>query len=91
MLADVKTALRISHDALDTDISDLIDEARQDLILAGLSSAKANDDEDALIKRAIKTYAKAHFIADNVTAERFQKSYDMLKQHLTLAGDYTSE
>ncbi|MEF7566413.1 head-tail connector protein, partial [Bacillus infantis] len=87
----VKVALRITHDALDAEIEDVIEEARQDLILAGVSSEKAGSEEDSLIKRAVKTYAKAQMTADNVTAERFQRSYDMLKQHLTLAGDYTDE
>lgn len=88
MLIEVKTALRISHAALDGEIEDLIKEARQDLILAGVSVEKANDDEDALIKKAIKTYAKANFFAENETAARYQKSYEMVKQHLSMAGDY---
>ncbi|MFP7447124.1 head-tail connector protein [Bacillus infantis] len=91
MLAEVKTALRITHDALDDEIADVIEEARQDLILAGVSHVRAIDDQDTLIKRAVKTYAKAQLTADNVTADRFQRSYDLLKQHLTLAGDYTDE
>jgi uncharacterized phage protein (predicted DNA packaging) len=91
MLAEVKTALRITHDALDTEIEEVIEEARQDLILAGVSSIKAESEEDSLIKRAVKTYAKAQLTADNVTADRFQRSYDLLKQHLTLAGDYMDE
>lgn len=91
MLAEVKLALRISHSALDSDIADVIKEARQDLVLAGISDLKANDDTDPLIKRAIKTYAKAQLTANNVTSERFQKSYDLLKNHLSLAGDYTSD
>jgi uncharacterized phage protein (predicted DNA packaging) len=88
MLNDVKTALRISNTAFDTDISDLIEEARADLILSGVSSVKANDDLDPLIKRVIKTYCKANFGFDNPDAERLQQSYEMLKQHLSLAGDY---
>lgn len=49
---------------------------------------KANDDTDPLIKRAIITYVKANFISDAKEAERFLASYNMLKNHLTLAGDY---
>jgi uncharacterized phage protein (predicted DNA packaging) len=91
MLAEVKIALRISHNALDEEILDQIEEARQDLILSGVSVSKASDNNDPLIKRAIKTYAKAQAATDNETAARFQKSFDMLKNHLTLAGDYTGE
>ncbi|MCC2429872.1 head-tail connector protein [Bacillus paranthracis] len=87
-LDDIKIALRVSHNALDSDISDLIEEARHDLMLSGVSSKKANDDTDPLIKRAIKTYCKAEFTSDARESERFKTSYNMLKNHLTLAGDY---
>lgn len=88
MLQDVKLSLRISNTAFDEEILDLIEEARQDLILSGVSLTKAHDDEDPLIKRAIKSYTKANFGFDNPDAERLQKSFEMLKQHLSLAGDY---
>jgi len=89
MFDAVKSALRVSHSALDNEIEDIIEAARLDLKLSGVSSVKADSDEDALIKRAIITYAKANFISDVNMAEKYQKSYDSLKIHLTLAGDYT--
>jgi uncharacterized phage protein (predicted DNA packaging) len=88
MLETVKKALRVSHDALDDEISDLIEAARYDLKLSGVSGFKSNDDTDPLIKRTIITYTKANFIPDAKESERFQLSYNMLKNHLTLAGDY---
>ncbi|MGZ9782468.1 head-tail connector protein [Bacillus pseudomycoides] len=88
MLDVVKKSLRISHSALDDEISDLIEAARHDLMLSGVSSEKANVDTDPLIKRAIITYVKGNFIPDAKEAERFQLSYNMLRNHLTLAGDY---
>ncbi|MED1092678.1 head-tail connector protein [Bacillus paramycoides] len=88
ILIDVKKALRVSHDALNDELEDLIEAARSDLILSGVSTTKANDDKDPLIKRAIITYVKANFIPDAKEAERFQLSYNMLRNHLTLAGDY---
>ncbi|MDM5439851.1 head-tail connector protein [Bacillus hominis] len=88
MLDVVKKALRVSHNALDDEITDLIEAARYDLMLSGVSSKKANDDIDPLIKRAITTYCKAEFISDARESERFKTSYNMLKNHLTLAGDY---
>ncbi|MGX5476014.1 head-tail connector protein [Bacillus toyonensis] len=88
MLDVVKIALRITHNALDNEILDLIESGRHDLKLSGVSGFKSNDDTDPLIKRAIIMYAKANFIADAKEAERFQLSYNMLKNHLTLAGDY---
>lgn len=90
ILDDVKQALRISIDntIFDTEVNDLIGAARLDLIQSGVSADKVNLDTDPLIKRAIITYAKANFGYDNPEADRFQQSYDMLKQHLSLAGDY---
>ena len=88
MLEEVKISLRVSHSVLDGEINDLIEAARHDLMLSGVSVLKAKDDTDPLIKRAIITYAKANFISDETAAERFLKSYNMLKNHLTLAGDY---
>ncbi|KAA6447586.1 head-tail connector protein [Bacillus swezeyi] len=88
MFEAVKRALRITHSLLDDEISDLIGAARQDLIQSGVSDLKAESEDDPLIKRAIITYSKAHFGMANVDSEKYQKSYDMLKNHLALAGDY---
>jgi uncharacterized phage protein (predicted DNA packaging) len=92
LLDDIKTMLRISqlNFAFDSEINDLIEAARHDLILSGVSSEKANDESDPLIRRAVSTYAKANFGWDNPDVDRLQKSYDLLKMHLSLAGDYNA-
>lgn len=87
MLEKVKNSLRVSGNAFDIEIADLIEAAKLDLKISGV--VKINDD-DALIQRAITVYCKANFGYDNAEAERFQNSYDMLKQHLSLAGDYNA-
>ena len=46
---DVKKALRVSHNYIDDEIADWIEEARQDLVLSGVSVEKAQDDSDFLI------------------------------------------
>jgi len=88
MLNSVMVALRISHSLLNYEIEDLIAAARLDMIQSGISIEKANLNNDPLIKRAIITYVKAHFLADKDEASRFQTSYDLLKTHLALADDY---
>ena len=90
MLEDVKLSLRISNTAYDVEISDLIESARSDLILSGVTDTKANSDTDALIKRAILVYVKANFGWANVDAERLQRSYDMLRNHLTMSVEYNT-
>lgn len=89
MLDGVKLALRVTTNEFDTEIQELIDAAVADLALAGVSPEKAQDMTDPLIKRAVITYCKAHFGYDNPDADRLQKSYDMLKMHLTLSTEYT--
>ena len=91
ILTDVKTVLRISNTAYDTEITDLIAAAKADLILTGVLAIKANDDTDTLIKRAITVYAKANFGLNNPDSEKLQKSYDSLKCHLSLSQEYTVE
>lgn len=90
ILEDVKKALRITNNAFDDEVTDLIEASESDLRLAGIFFEDETPEEEyhPLIKRAIVVYAKAHFGYENIEAERFEKSYIMLKQHLSLAGDF---
>lgn len=88
MLLKIKQALRISHNALDDEIQDLIDEAKLDLSISGV---KKIDEDDILISRAIKIYSKANFGLANDESEKYQKSYESLKNHLALCGDYNGD
>lgn len=90
ILADVKTAIRVSTTALDTEIDDIIDACKADLILSGLLAAKVVD-TDPLIKRAIIIYAKSQFGIDNKDSEKYWNSYESLKRHLCLSIEYTVE
>lgn len=93
MLETVKGALRITSNDPDivTEINDLIEGARMDLIQSGVSSVVAKKEDDPLIKRAIILYAKANYGLDSPNAARFQQSYDSLKNHLSYAGDYNGK
>lgn len=88
MLDDVKTQLRITISDLDGEVQDLIDAAQADLQLSGVRADKVEDVTDPLIKRVVVLYCKANFGYDNPDADRFQRSYDLLKAHLTLSTDY---
>ena len=90
LLDDVKKALRISSIAFDDEVTDLIDAGKSDLRLAGIYFVDETDvlSLDPLVKRAVVTYCKANFGYENTDADRFRDSYVMLKQHLSLAGDY---
>lgn len=93
LLDDVKVALRVGHDATDSEVEDLITAAIFDMANKGISvtwlgtdpfdpSFSIGDiDEDALptmAKRAVVTYAKANYGYDNDDAERLMKSYDSI-------------
>ncbi|GEM04099.1 hypothetical protein HMI01_10870 [Halolactibacillus miurensis] len=93
LLDEVKVSLRLTTDdvGITSEVEELIASAKMDLIQAGVNEMLVNvDDPDAIIKRAIKTYAKANFGYDNQEADRFNDAYVMLKQHLSLYGDYRS-
>lgn len=70
----VKLALRISHNLLDAEISDVIASARAELKRAGVDSDKA-DGDDEIIETAIKTYALAYYASDVKDADRYQESF----------------
>lgn len=66
----------------------MINACKSDLKLSGITNI---DEDDSLIKRAIILYCKANFGLDNKDSEKYNKSYDLLKQHLALSGDYKNE
>ena len=81
----IKMALRIKSSAFDEEIVELINSAKLDLKISGVYNV---DEDDPLIFQAIKTYCKANFGLDNKDSEKYQASYDSLKQHLSLCGEY---
>ena len=87
MLQDLKISLRIKNDTFNNEIEDLVDAAKIELKISGVNKI---DIEDPLIKRAIFIYVKAHFGWNNPDSEKLQHSFDMLKQHLALSGDYNA-
>lgn len=85
MLEKVKMALRITTDAYNSELNDLIDAAELDLGIAGVVLP---DTLDAICTRAIITYCKLHFgQPDNY--DRLKASYDEQKAQLSMATGYT--
>ncbi|MBP3930647.1 MAG: head-tail connector protein [Terrisporobacter othiniensis] len=85
MLEKVKLSLRIKSNSLDLELSDLIEACKIDLSISGVRKV---EETDPIINRAIILYCKANFGLDNKDSEKYQKSYDLLKQSLSLCGDY---
>lgn len=86
MLDMVKLALRITTDAFDDELNELIEAAQLDLGIAGVDIP---DEIDAIVSRAIVTYCKIHF-GEPDQYDRLKASYDEQKAQLSMATGYTT-
>lgn len=87
-LASVRLSVRNTSTAFDSEITDLINAARADLVLGGVLESKAADETDPLILQAISTYVKAEFGLDNDDSEKYRASYKEQKNGLALSETY---
>lgn len=93
MLDKVKTALRVTTDAFDEEIEDLIAAAKLDLGIAGVVLPAELDE---ICQRAIITYCRMNFgYPDggghlNSSYDRLKSSYDEQKAQLATATGYTN-
>ena len=87
LLQKVKLALRLTVTDYDTDINGLIDAAKLDLGIAGVTLPASLD---AICERAVITYCKIHFSAlTDGEFSRLKSSYDEQKAQLSTASGYT--
>ncbi len=87
LIDDVVSVLRENES--NTEITDLIDAAKADLKISGITENKISD-SDPLIKRAISLYCKAHYAyEDPKLSERFENAYLSLRNHLCLSTEYS--
>ena len=90
MLADVKTALRITTNSLDSDITILIKAAIADLKLAGVDGATVIENStDPLLQSAVITFCRANFGQPD-DYDKMKASYDEQKAQLWMATNYTT-
>lgn len=83
MLAQIKTALRLTTNAYDIEINGLQEAAVLDLKLAGVMT----ESMDALIQRAVITYCRMNFGTPE-NYEQLKRSYDEQKAQLMMATGY---
>lgn len=86
MLNKIKMALRISTNAYDDELTDLIAAAQQDLGIAGVDIPAPID---SLVTRAIATYCKMNFGLPE-DWDKLKRSYDEQKAQLSNATGYTT-
>lgn len=91
MFDKVKLALRVTTDAFDAEIQDLINAALADLGIAGVVDSMTNESSgDALVLRAVTTYCKLHFgEPTEKDYDRLKASYDEQKAQLATSTPYT--
>lgn len=90
ILDKVKLSLRITTNAFDTEIEDLINACLYDLKIAGVNEYTIDSVTDPLIIRAVCTYCKYHFgDAEGAETDRIKASYDEQKAQLQMATGYT--
>ncbi len=90
LLLKIKTNLRISHTALDDDLSDTITACLEDLKVCGVKAPTPIDPKqiDPLILNAIKLYCRVAFTDDTAKAAAYKERYDSLKSCLMMASGY---
>ena len=86
LLAPTKLALRITTNAFDTELTDLINAAKLDLGVAGVLIPS---EIDTLVKLAVITYVKMNF-GEPDEYDRWKKSYDEQKAQLVTCTGYTN-
>ena len=87
-LSSVKKAIGVSAAIYDTDITDKIEEARAEMIRIGISGILANDETDALIRRAVTTFVHAGYPEDEASASRYAESAEKQMIMLSVDADY---
>lgn len=85
MLDKVKAALRITTNAFDSDLNQLIDAGLADLGIAGINAPES----DPLIVRAVCTYCAMNRISiDPQQRDWLKRSYDEQKAQMQVANGY---
>lgn len=87
MLEQIKMALRITTNAYDAELNNLIAAAAIDLGFAGVNEERESVNNPIII-RAVSTYCKMNFgTVDDY--DRLKASYDEQKAQLSMATGYT--
>ena len=79
-----KTALRVTTDAYDEEITEYIEAAKLDLGIAGVETTVA----DSLVNKAILTYVRMSF-GSPANYDKLKAAYDEQKAQMMMATGYT--
>lgn len=85
-LQKIKLAMRITTDAFDSELNDLMDAAAADLGIAGVTTTVLSN---PLVLRAVTTYCRLHFGSPD-EYDKLKASYDEQKAQMSMATGYTA-
>lgn len=93
LLDDVKAACRVTSDAYNNELVDLIAAAFADMGVTNINPELLSDVVlKPLIKRAVLTYCKMNFgLIDDTTYDRLKASYDEQKAQMLMSSEYRSD
>ena len=89
LLDKAKVTLRITTEAFDEEISDILQAGYQDLTTRGVIIEDDNGVIAPLVVRALMTYVRLHF-GDPDNPERLKESYDEQKGQLMITSGFTN-
>lgn len=89
-LASMRLAVRRSagNSDVDAELTDLINEARLDMVRAGVLETKASDETDALIKGAVRCFVRWKFGLSNPDAEAMKTDYTEALDNIRKSAGY---
>lgn len=91
-LAKVRLGVRRSQSTdVDSELKDLVEECRQDLVSVGVTESKATDETDYLILGAVRSFARWKFGMSNDDADKNKADYLDQKDELRRKTAYITE
>ena len=88
ILEACRAALGVTERYFDGDIELSIAAAKIKMQLGGVRKAKAEDDEDELVRVAIIAYVKGTIGLDNPDAERYLEIFESMVTQMKMTNDY---
>lgn len=89
MLEEIKIALHLSGNSMDTELNSDISSALEDMRRVGVTAA-VSDTESALVIKCVELYVKwQHDYLGQ--ADRFRQHYERLRDSLSQGSDYNAE
>lgn len=72
----IKTALRIKHNKLDSEIERLEETARREMVRVGVDVTKAMDETNYLVNQAVVTYCLMNLTEDEGLIDKYLRAWE---------------